>query len=199
MTTLNLQVSASSDDAIENASGSVTLTGTTMVFNNAAFWIGYRFLSVTIPQGSTINSATLQYYVVNTSRDDNEHDVYGQAADNAGTFTTTTNDISSRTRTTAKVTVTADAVGVGFYSVTGLAGVVQEITDRAGWVSGNALALIMDALVTPNLGPDTWDNNPAQAAKLDIDYTAPSAGEIGARYEIFTPGVMVFSPGQAQI
>lgn len=171
ITTLNLQVGASSDDAFENASGTVTINGTTMVFNNASFWIGYRFTGVTIPQGSTINSATLQYYVTSTARDDNEHNVYCQAADNAGTFTTGTNDISSRTLTSANTSVTANSVGVGFYSVS-ITAAVQEVVNRAGWTSGNALAAIMDALTGVNLAPDTYDNSPTNAAKLDIDYTA---------------------------
>lgn len=196
MTTLNLQVSASSDDAFENASGTITLNGTTMVFNNAGYWIIYRFQNVTIPQGSTINTATLQYYVTSTTRDDNEQDVYGEAADNSAQPTTGANNISSRSRTTAKVTVTADSVGVGFYSVTGLATVVQEITDRAGWTSGNALSLIMDALTTPNLAPDTFDNNPTNAAKLDIDYTEVSTGQpITKRFE-YIPGANRIKPGR---
>lgn len=171
MTTLNLQVSASSDDAFENAVGTVTTNGTTMVFNNAGYWIGYRFTNVTIPQGATINMATLSYYVTSTTRDDNEQDVYGNDVDDAATFTTAASNISSRTLTTAKTTVSADSVGVGFYAVD-VTAIVQEIIDRAGWASGNDLALLMDALTGVNLAPDTYDNVAANAAKLDIDYSA---------------------------
>lgn len=144
-----------------------------MVFNNAGYWIGYRFLNVTIPQGSTINSATLQYYVTSTTRDDNEQNVYCQADDNASTFTTGASNISSRTLTSANTSVTADSVGVGFYSVS-ITSAVQEVINRAGWASGNALAVIMDALTGVNLAPDTYDNSPTNAAKLNIDYTAAS-------------------------
>lgn len=173
MTTINLQVSASSDDAFENNVGTVTTNGTSMVFNNAGYWIGYRFLNVTIPQGATINSANLQYYVTSTTRDDNEQDVYCEDVDDSATFTTGASNISSRTLTTAKTTVSADSVGVGFYTVS-ITSAVQEVINRAGWVSGNDLSVIMDALTGVNLAPDTYDNSPTNAAKLDIDYTAAS-------------------------
>ena len=175
MTTLNLQVSQSSDDAFENAVGTVTINGTSMVFNNAGYWIGYRFQGVTIPNASTINTATLSYYVTSTTRDDNEQDVYGEDVDDAATFSTAASNISSRTLTTAKTTVSADSVGVGFYAVD-VTAVIQEIINRAGWVSGNDLALLMDALTGVNLAPDTYDNSPTNAAKLDIDYTASGGG-----------------------
>ena len=175
MTTLNLQVNQSSDDALENASGGVTINGTSMTFNNSGFWIGYRFQNVTIPNASTINTATLSYYVTSTARDDNEQDVYGEDVDDAATFSTAANNISGRTLTTAKTNVTANSVGVGFYAVD-VTAVVQEIINRAGWVSGNDLALIMDALTGVNLSPDTYDNSPTNAAKLDIDYTASGGG-----------------------
>lgn len=177
MTTLNLQVSQSSDDAFENAVGTVTINGTSMVFNNAGYWIGYRFQNVTIPNASTINTATLSYYVTSTTRDDNEQDVYGEDVDDAATFSTAASNISGRTLTTAKTTVSADSVGVGFYAVD-VTAVVQEIINRAGWVSGNDLALLMDALTGVNLAPDTYDNSPTNAAKLDIDYTASGGGSI---------------------
>lgn len=195
MTTINLQVSASSDDAFENAAGTVTINGTTMVFNNASFWIGYRFLNVTIPQGATINSANLQYYVTSTTRDDNEQDVYCEDVDDAATFSASANNISSRALTTAKTTVSADSVGVGFYTVS-ITSAVQEVINRAGWVSGNDLAVIMDALTTPNLAPDTYDNSPTNAAKLDIDYTEVSTGQpITKRFE-YIPGANRIKPGR---
>lgn len=195
MTVLNLQVSASSDDAFENNSGTMSLTGSTVTFNNAGFWIGYRFLNVTIPNAATINTATLSYYVTSTTRDDNEQDVYGNDVDDAATFTTAANNISSRTLTTAKTTVSADSVGVGFYAVD-VTAVVQEIINRAGWVSGNDLALIMDALTGVNLGLDMYDGTPANAAKLDIDYTEVSTGQpITKRFE-YIPGANRIKPGR---
>lgn len=177
MTTLNLQVGASDRDAFENNVGVVSVNGTTIILNNAGAWVGFGFTGVTISPGDTINSATLQFYITTTSRDDNEEDVYGEAADNSAAFVASANNISNRSRTTEKVTVSADSVGVGFYSVTGLVSVIQAIIDRAGWANGNALSLILDGLTGVNIQPDTWDNNPSQAAKLDIDYTAASTGK----------------------
>ena len=176
MTTLNLQVAASSDDAFESAAAAVTLNGLTIPLAAAGQWGGLRFNNVTIPQGATINTATLQIYIHSTATDNVQADFYCEAADDAGTFTTGSGDISGRARTTAKVSVSANNVGTGWYSVTGMAPAVQEVTDRGGWASGNDLVVIIDPVAGTDLQFRTWDHDTSLAAKLDIDYTAASAG-----------------------
>ena len=178
MTTLNLQVAASTDDAWQNAAGTVDTTAAIIgTLSTGNMWAGFRFNNVTVPQGATINTATLQLYLNTTANDDLVADFYCEAADDAGTFTTGASNISSRSRTTAKASVSATAIGVGWYSVTGLAAAVEEVTDRAGWASGNDLAIILDALAGISFQCRTWDFDTSLAAKLDIDYTAASAGQ----------------------
>ena len=173
MTTLNLQVTASTDDAWENAAGTVNTTGATIgTLSTGNMWGGFRFLNVTVPNAATINAGTqLQVYINSTSFDDLVCDVYAQAIDDAATFSTSANDISSRSLTTAKTSVNATAIGVGWYVIS-LTSVIQEIVNRAGWVSGNDIAIIIDALGGINFQCRTWDNDTTLAAKLDIDYTA---------------------------
>jgi hypothetical protein len=74
--------------------------------------------------------------------------IEGQAADNPGTFTKTTNNISSRARTSADVTwVPAPWGTVGAQGsdqqTPGLTGVMQEIVNRTGWASGNSMVFIV--------------------------------------------------------
>ena len=66
MPTLSLQVAASSDDAC-NISGNGTFNATVVTMHlgqtgGQDYWNGWRWLNVAIPQGSTINSATLDLY-----------------------------------------------------------------------------------------------------------------------------------------
>jgi len=176
MTTLNLQVAASADDAFENAAGAVTTNGTAIgTLSTGNMWAGFRW-AVAAPQGVTVSSATAQFYVNSTSFDDLVFDLYAQAADTAAAFTTTTNDVSGRARTTAKTGVNAASVGVGWYSVD-VKAAAQEVIDRAGWADGNYLALIIDALAGINFQCRAYDGDTSLAAKLDITYVDPSTGQ----------------------
>ena len=188
-TTLNLVVGASSDDAYQLTSDTVFITDTTDLSDAVTEHFGWRFTSVTIAGGATIDSAFLTVEITNSSSDEPQHQVKGQAADNAGTFVATDNNIDSRTRTTASVQWNSADLGAGNtrYEWGAAAGaptagadikaIIQEITDRAGWASGNAIALIAEqhtASSTRDLAVLMYDNASADAAALDIDYTAGS-------------------------
>lgn len=178
MTVTTFQVSSGNDDGIEPGSGTPNLSHASeiaMLTNSVNTWLALRFTNVTVPQGATINApgTTLEVYVVGTSYDDPDVDVYLEAADNSAALTTSANNISSRTKTTAKVTWTATGIGAGWKSPGDLAAVVQEVTDRPGWASGNALTVLLDALsAANNLRIRPYEFDSSLAAKLTIDYTA---------------------------
>lgn len=178
MTSIVVQVSASNDDAIENRSnGSVARTGNIEIsstYNPA----GVRFQNVTIPKNATIDSATLNVYVNSASVDEPNLYIYGQAADNAGEFINATNDISSRPKTTAKTTwyVASPGTGAGSKTSPDIKGVIQEIVNRAGWTSGNALVLIFVDISGSNFRFRSWDTDAATAAKLTVNYTVSGGG-----------------------
>lgn len=176
MTTLNLQVGASTDDADESTGGTVDLTDTNIKINAAGEWVGFRFQNVTVPNGATINSATLQVSVI----DDDDPDViiYGEDIDDAPTFSSSSNDISSRTPTTASVTWDASAIGTGFQSAPDIATIIQEIVDRVGWSSGNDLVIMAEGQSASPINISTYNSSSSVAAKLDIDYTAGGGGGI---------------------
>lgn len=174
MTTLNSQVGASSDDARENA-GTVGLTAASINAGGATHRLGFRWPNVTVPNGATITSATLSLYVTSTANDTPNGATVGmQAADNAATFTTGTNDISGRTRTST-VAWSGSNIGDGWKTLD-LTSQVQEVVNRSGWTSGNAMAAILAGVVGSNLTVTAWDGTPSQAAKLDIVYTVASGG-----------------------
>lgn len=196
MAVLNLAVGASSDDArnlVPNSTFSATAVtqhlgkfSTTDIYYN-----GFRWTNVTIPQGATINSALITLYCANVNGGTTAKTIwYGEASDNAVTFSNTTaGKPEGRTHTSASVAkdfATANWTTVGYNTsdqidVTSL---VQEIINRAGWASGNALAIVATDNGSANtnyIGHSTYDRAVDRGAKLDITYSvgspAPSSSD----------------------
>jgi hypothetical protein len=150
--TLTVPISAGSDDAEESSvDGSVALANPALKIVNRAGVIqivGLRFAGLSIPKGATIQSAYIQFQCRVQTTGAASLLIEGQAADNPGTFTKTTNNISSRSRTSADVTwVPAPWGTVGAQGsdqqTPGLTGVMQEIVNRTGWTSGNSMVFIV--------------------------------------------------------
>lgn len=180
MPTLNLQVGASTDDAREN-SGTMGLTSTSINAGGAGQRLGFRWTGVTIPQAATISSADVSFYVTSTANDTPNGATVGmQAADDAATFAAVTDDITDRTRTST-VTWSGTDIGAGWQTID-VTTPVQEVIDRVGWVSGNAMATLLYGVSGTNVTITTWNGNPALAAKLDITYTTSSGVPKQAMY-----------------
>jgi hypothetical protein len=177
MPTFDFQVGASSDDCSVDVTG-IYLTDTalwlgkygTMAENN-----GVRFTSVTLPQGATINAAYLSFYAFGAlSGTTCKVTIKGHNTDNAPTFSTKA-DFDGRARTSAGVSWTipgwSDAT---WYDSPSITSVVQEIVNRAGWASGNAMAFFVDDDGSSDSAlrkARSWDGAAAYAAKLHIEYT----------------------------
>ena len=174
MTTLTINPSASSHDAWETGAGAVTLTDE-IKLTAATAWGGLFLPNVTIPAGSTINGATWFYEASATTHDDPAFTLYAQAIDSAAAFTTTTSDISSRSRTTANVSDSATGIGNTAYRSLTITTLIAEVAGRGGWVSGNNMALIIDATTGIDLWIRSYDSG-GHVWYVEIDYTAPGSG-----------------------
>ncbi|MGH8968958.1 MAG: PKD domain-containing protein, partial [Actinomycetes bacterium] len=149
--TLALPVSAGTDDAEESSTGAMDLNSSDIELvteGGAPQTVGLRFAGLNVPSGATITNAYVQFQVDEIGSGAGSLTVQGQDADNATTFTTATNNVSSRPRTGASVGwVPAPWPTVGAAGpdqrTPNLSQVVQEIVDRGGWASGHALALIV--------------------------------------------------------
>jgi PKD repeat protein len=92
---LEKRVAASTDDAAEsNSTGKVTTSGTTLPL--ATQTVGMRWPGLAIPPGATITAAWVQFTAGQTQSGASTLNLFGQAADNAATFSRTTASISSR-------------------------------------------------------------------------------------------------------
>lgn len=183
-TTVNLQVGVSEGDAFEtdaNTGFSSTNALLAASANSAAgsrYNTGALFQNVTIPNAATIDAATGKIQTSSTGADDANVDILGEDVDNSDDFAVTA-DVTSRVRTTASVTWASDGLGVGEITTPSIISVIQEIVDRAGWASGNALMIFYDGRTDLNrsLFFRSYDFDTSLAPKLDVDFTsgAPAA------------------------
>lgn len=194
MPTLNLQVNASANDGDQNSNGlSGTITRTEVrIGNDSQPKVGgLRFTSVSIPNGASITSATLTITWAATYSTGNTivATLYGEAADNSAVLTVADNNISGRANTTANVASgSLSSVVLDGEKAWDVTAIIQEIVNRAGWTSGNALSLLMrDAGSTSSEWQDAWsyDGSTTKAAKLDITYGEPQSPAASPNYERF--------------
>ncbi|MCH8839938.1 MAG: cadherin-like domain-containing protein [Planctomycetes bacterium] len=174
--TIEVQVSTSSDDAEERPFGTVKLTSSdlemTLDKTNQQI-VGMRFTSLNIPPGASVQNAYLQFQADETGSDPTSLTIYGQAIDNATTFTSTSGNISSRSTTTASVAWspvpwnTKDEAGPD-QQTPNIAAVIQEIVNRPGWAIGNSLAIIVTG--TGKRTAESFDGVPSAAPRLHVEY-----------------------------
>jgi hypothetical protein len=86
-------------------------------------------------------------------------------------FVTTDNDIVDRPRTTAFVADSASAIGTSAYRAINITPLIAAVTARAGWASGNNIALIADGLTGVDLWIASYDTG-SNIWYVEIDYTA---------------------------
>ena len=172
---IDRRIAAASDDAEEDAAGNISgnTSDIELVYSGTNQTVGLRFTNVTVPAGAAISGAYIQFEADEIQSEVTNLTLRGQAADNAGTFTTAAGNVSTRPRTTASVSWSPAA-----WTLVGEAGsnqrtselktVLQEIVNRPGWASGNSLVLIVSG--TGTRVARSYDNTPAAAPLLHVDY-----------------------------
>lgn len=175
MPSASLRIAASADNAYE-ASGNMSLGGTNLRIRTDT-QAGGRW-QLNIPPGSTINSATLTVKHYNTSVDSMSATLYCEDVDNAAAFTTTANDITNRTLTTASAAWTATDTGAGDIVSPDLSALFQEVIDRAGWAQNNFAAIIGYPVSGASSYSRSYDFDPAQSWLLDISWTEGGGGDV---------------------
>ena len=175
---LEVPVRASADDAEERTSTrAVVVTSGDLNLGtdaNRPQTAGMRFTEITVPQGATITGAWLQFQVDEVSTAATTVSVAGQAADDAGAFTTIAGSISTRPLTSATVSWTpatwpTAGARTADQQTPDLTAVLQEIIDRPGWISGNALVLLVSG--TGERIAESFDGSVLRAPVLHIEYT----------------------------
>lgn len=216
--TLNFQINTSLGDttmgSISNNSGrNVVNSGsidTTGVLgpgshNSNDEWSGaVRFTNVNIPQGSTITNATLSLRPNTTWCPGGitvRFHVSTEASDNAGALTSSSGDlnISNRPRSSADAGPwTQSCINTSTLETLNVTNIVQELINRVGWVSGNAMVILIDTHADTTQvewqAYESYDTNASEAPRLDITYDdgASSGPKVRIRSGIRIRGLVRF-------
>lgn len=169
-------IAASGDDA-HSLLGTQYLAATQLGFGNYPtdydFTTGFRFTTIGLDQGVTIDLAVLKFNVQFTVGTPDVN-VYGDDIDDAAVWSTS-NRVSNITKTTASANYTSAATGNQQVTVTSI---IQELVDRGGWASGQDMALAMfdNGITGANWGLiEAFDHAGTTEASLEIDFTAGPA------------------------
>ncbi len=176
--TAESRVAASADDAEENASGSVSVVGSDLElgWDGSAQTLGIRFPGLAVPQGAAVREAWIQFESDEVSTNPVSLTFQAQAADAAPSFTTASRNLSTRTRSPGSVPWIPSpwtAVGVAGPEQRSpdLSALVQAVVDRPGWVSGNALVLLVNGDATNGRRiARSWNTDPSGAPLLHVAY-----------------------------
>lgn len=172
--TADVRVAASGDDAEEKPSGSVDTTSTDLelVFDGSVQTVGIRFAGLAVPRGATITSAYVQFTADESQSEATSLSIQGEAADNAAGYARTTRNITTRARTSAAASWAPTPWTAGQVAAAqrtpDLSAVVQEVVNRPGWASGNALALVVTG--SGHRTAKSFDGAAAQAPLLHVEF-----------------------------
>ena len=149
-TSIDIRVSANSDDAEESSGGGVNLNSSDLelVQEGSLQTVGMRFNGVNIPQGTTITKAYVQFQVDEANTEATNLIIQGEKSLSAPTFINSNGNITSRPLTTASVGWSPSewpTVGVAGpdQQTSDIKSIVQEIVNQGGWISGNSLVIFI--------------------------------------------------------
>ncbi|GEM_PF-1282166 len=199
-TDLTIPITASSDDAEERLSdGNMGLSSTDLELGAESGTVpqavGLRFNNVFVPKGATVTNAYIQFTNDESESETTNVTMYGQASDNATTFTNVDNNITNRTKTNASVNWNPTAWTVVNEASTNqqspnLKSIIQEIINRSGWVENNSLAFIITG--TGDRTTFSYDGTASKAPRLHLSFTL-------AENNPEAPTVNWTSPNQGQL
>lgn len=187
-TDINEQIAATTDDCSEDDDTSVLLTGIDIYpcgrvdegYDGIhSYDLGLRWITVNIPNSSTITAAKLSLYMTN-DYGTLEARVIGIDEDNTVTWASD-NRPSQRAKTTAIISANEadwnNWAEVSWIDID-ISSVIQEIVNRGGWSSNNALAVVVENTdvdgINNYIRVSTYNYvGNVHGGKLDVTYTPP--------------------------
>lgn len=138
---------------------------------------GIRFLGVAIPKGARITSAYLQFTAVTDKSEATNLTIVGQDAASGGSFSAAANNITSRTKTSARSSWQPGAwVDGQRYNSSSIVGIVQEIVNRSDWQKGAAMVFVISGTGTRKA--QSYDASSTLAPKLIVGYDLPPIADL---------------------
>lgn len=190
-----ISIGQGADDVEEWPSGNVKRGQNTIELINDANdgdqLVGLRFDSLMVPPGATVTSAYLQFTAAATNDlDPSNLTIHGQASDDPGKFLTVTNDVSGRPLTTASVAWSPpswNTVGEAdtAQQTSDLSAIVQEIVDRPGYATYNAIAFLING--TGRRSIVAYNDDPDAAAQLCITFDTTTVANVPPTVTLDSP------------
>jgi len=198
------KITSDNDDVEQQGSSMYMDSSDLELMGDGNTHVGLRFTSVFVPPGASISKAYIEFQVDTVEGNIvREMIIYGHLTPNASAFTSAANDVSGRPWTTATVKWSPEhypTVGQR-HQTSDISPIIKEIVGQAGWVSGNALVLIIiDDPDLPGQGEREVEAGPGDdAVLLHIEYTlgnasnpnpADTATEVSRDADLsWTPGI----------
>ena len=176
---LNVRITMGYNDGEENSSGSINLTSTDLDLLTDSGGqqlnriVALRFTGLAVPRGATIVTAYLQFQSDELNSETTTLSVQGEAVDHALAFGLTNSALSTKPRTTAAVTwapVPWTIIGITWAAqrTPNLAPIIQEVVNRPGWASGNAMTLLITG--SGQRVATAFEGDSSRAPLLHIEY-----------------------------
>jgi hypothetical protein len=169
------RVAHANDDAQEEDDGTMKLDKRNELGKKR--YVGLRFLNVKVPQGATITHAYIEFKASASDNNNTHLEIRGEDTDDASRFRSAAGDISNRPMTDSVVSWSSipNWTKDESYQTPGLTSVIQEIVDRAGWLSGNAMAILFRSTdLSGKRSAYSYDYSPACAPFLHVEYDGGS-------------------------
>lgn len=173
--TIDPQVGASADDAWENATGGVDITVATPNSDNDDEWHAFRWSSVTISNGVTIDVAYIRVQFFHAAYDEPYLTMDFEDGSAPAQFTTGANNISGRTGTTnTEVFDNSNAGANNWVNSDSVVSIIQELEDSYDYSSGaamvNRMTPVQPASGARDAGIHHYDSSTSVCPILHIEY-----------------------------
>jgi hypothetical protein len=180
--TFETRIVAADDDVEERLDTTINLTSPDlemMTDGNPQRAVGMRFTGVTIPPGSNVTRAYVQFQAREAQSEATSLTIRGEAVDNALAFTSANGNVTGRlvpgtqaAATWANLAPWSAGQAGSNQQTPELAPVIREIVGRAGWQSGNALVLVVTG--SGHRTATSYDGSASAAPLLHVEFTSGS-------------------------
>lgn len=174
--TVSVRINNGNDDAEEQNDSSVDLNSSDLELGEDGSddqICGMRFRNINIPQGAVINSAYIQFYADGNHSDALNVDIYGEDIGDASTFSSSSNNLSNRNITFARVhwDNIENWTDNNLYNTPDISSIIQEIVNREDWAALNDLVIFIEMDGSNGTRrAESYNGNASVAPLIVIDY-----------------------------
>lgn len=164
------------DGVVNNSSSSVKISNGTDTVTS-----GFRFQNLMIPQGAEITKAYIRFSSSQLNTSATSIKIRGELSSNSASFTTTNNDLSSRTPTASELVWEEDndwPLSGDSVASPSIINVLQEVIDQNGWCGGNSLSILMEGTSVSSSSDrrtNSYNNGSGLTPQLIVSYDDSTA------------------------